>query len=176
MPRTSCIAIFVFFASSAPAAAPEGNPDERGAWQTTHKLRPGEDLPYAAPAKTVRCDERPLAHLFRDGSCRAQIAERGGRCVREELRHEGSSKLKVVQVFTGDFHTAFEVKATFTRTYNFAPDKPQIQESTVELRYLGRCRPGMLQDRDYVVTEKGEWVLDTDFQEREKAEQLKKRR
>lgn len=98
------------------------------------------------------------------------------RCVREEFRHEGSSKLKVVQVFTGDFRTTFEVKATFTRTYEFAPDKPQVQESTVELRYLGRCKSGMLEDRDYVVTESGEWLLDTDFQEREKTERLRKRR
>ncbi len=154
---------------------PAGNPAELGLWEHTMKMSrrgapPGptasvDELgPMAfmlgAALKTVECAEKPFEHLFYPGECKAQIEQGSGQCVIERSRNEGGSVSKEVKTIDGNYKTVLRVDTVFTRVYNFAPDKPAIDDSTVRYQYLGPCKPGMGKGDTFIVKENGEWVTE----------------
>lgn len=154
---------------------PTGNPAELGLWELTMKMsrRGAPPVPTAsvdelgpmafmlgATLKTVTCQEKPFEHLFYSGECRTQIEQGSGQCVIEKSRNEGSSHSQEVMTINGNYKTLLRIDTVFTRVYNFAPDKPAIDDSTSRYQYLGACKPGMSKGDTFIVKENGEWVTE----------------
>jgi hypothetical protein len=154
---------------------PAGNPAELGLWESAMKMsrRGAPPEPTAsvdamgpmavmlgATLKTVKCEEKPFEHLFYSGECKAQIEQGSGQCIIERSHNEGGSVSKEVRTINGNYKTALRVDTVFTRVYNFAPDKPAIDDSTIRYRYLGPCKPGMGKGDTFIVKENGEWVTE----------------